>query len=270
MPFWIAGNRRQTDKTSCSVPWNRCYRGKTRELTLPSPNQSTCCRLKIRAASSVMLRVVRGWVFNSPSAVITPAIGKLMFWPAVLPAEIAFWALATVVVFVTAVAPSLKRRRVRTFWVASSLAIAAFIPSCTGIMFVVDGFRFGDFEYTTFEEIKDFRAQRYLPTACSDISMRKQASGYRARYSISSDEFHVYLDNLWQEYGEYSAVKRGDMSGEGSPASEEEQRAFFAELGWRPLEHAIVYHSPSESDGGGAVYYFDSIAGVAMQRTGYW
>lgn len=148
--------------------------------------------------------------------------------------------------------------------------MVTFIPSCTGIMYVLDGFRFGDFKYATFKDINDFRAQRYLPTAASDISMQKQANGYRARYSITAAEFHAYLDNLWHEYGEYSAVPRGKMMGEDTPASIEEQDAVFAELGWRPLENATVYHSPSEPDGGGATYYFDSNAGVAMQRTGYW
>lgn len=197
-------------------------------------------------------------------------IAKLMFWPVVLPFEIAFWTLATAVVVVTALAPSLKWRRGRTFLISSSLAVAAFVPSCTGIMFVVDGFRFGDFEYATFKDVNDFRAQRYLPSAASDISMRKHANGYRARYTITAAAFHAYLDNLWREYGERSVVARGKMSGEGSAASKEEQEAFFAELGWNPLENATVYYSPSEPDGGGASYYFDSDAGVVMQRTGYW
>jgi cell division protein FtsW (lipid II flippase) len=193
-----------------------------------------------------------------------------MFWPVVLPFEIAFWTLATVVVIVTALAPTLKWRRGKTFLISSSLAIAAFIPSCTAIMFVVDEIRFGDFEYATFDDVNDFRAERYLPTAATNIAMQKHANGYRARYSISSDDFHAYLDNLWHLYGEYSAVERGRMFGEGLPAHNEEQEAFFSDLGWPPLKNATVYYSPSEADGGGARYYFDSNAGVAMQRTGYW
>jgi hypothetical protein len=193
-----------------------------------------------------------------------------MFWPVVLPFEIAFWTLATVVAVITAMAPLLKWRLGKTFLISSSLAIAAFIPSCTAIMFVVDEIRFGTFEYATFEEVNDFRAERYLPTAATAILMQKHANGYLARYSISGSDFHAFLDNLWQEYGRHSTIERGKMLGEGLPAAREIQEAFFSELGWKPLEDATLYYSPSEADGGGATYFFDSNTGVAMQRTGYW
>ena len=86
----------------------------------------------------------------------------------------------------------------------------------------------------------------------------------------SEAEFHAYLDQLWQEYGKCSAVKRGEIAGEDSPASQEEIERVFAGLGWKPLQNAIVYSGPIESDGGGAIYYFDHDAGIAYQRTRYW
>ncbi len=193
-----------------------------------------------------------------------------MLWPIELPFEIACWTLATVVIVLTAMAPLLKWRRGKTVRVSSALAMVALVPSCTGIMFVVDKMRFGTFEYATIQDIDDFRARRYLPPAASDITMHKQASGYRARYSISAPELHAYLDHLWDTYGEASAVERDQRLGEGEIASKEMQELFFTELGWDPFENATVYCSPVEADGGGATYYFDSNAGIVMQRTGYW
>lgn len=193
-----------------------------------------------------------------------------MFWPIILPFKIAFWTLTAVVVVVTAIAPTLRWRRGKTFLISSVVATAAFVPSCTGIMFVVDKIRFGHFEYATFADVNDFRAERYLPIGASKIKMHKYANGYRAQYTITETDFHAYLDHLWDEYGEHSAVERKEMSDEGLPASQDELERVFSGLGWKPLENAIEYYSPREADGGGATYYLDREAGVVFQRTGYW
>jgi hypothetical protein len=137
-------------------------------------------------------------------------------------------------------------------------------------MYLVDKTRFGYFEYEAFDDVKDFRAERYLPTVATHIKMHKHENGYRAQYKITDGDFHAYLDGLWKQYGQYSAVKRGEMSGEGSPLSQEEFDVVFAELDWKRPTGAIEYYSPSEADGGGATYYFDASAGVVYQRTGYW
>ena len=193
-----------------------------------------------------------------------------MLWPLELSFKITFWSLVAIVVSATAIAPQFKWRRAKTVLISSTLAAIAFVPSCTGIMYLVDQTRFGYFEYMAFDEVKDFRVERYLPTAAKRIKIHKHANGYRAQYKISDGDFHSYLDGLWQQYGQYSAVKRGEMSGEGSPVSQEEFDLVFSDLDWKRPTGAIKYHSPSEADGGGATYYFDAGAGVAYQRTGYW
>ena len=193
-----------------------------------------------------------------------------MLWPVIVPFKIAFWSLTALVAFAVVIAPLLKWKTSKTFLVSTLLALVAFVPSCTGIMYVVDGMRFGNFEYATFADVKDFRAERYLPRSAAKIKMQKHANGYRAQYLISDASFHAYLDSLWNEYGKYSVVKRGEMSGDGEPASREELEHVFSDLGWNPLENAIEYYSPTEADGGGATYYYDASDGVAYQRTGYW
>lgn len=193
-----------------------------------------------------------------------------MLWPLELPLKITFWSLVAVVIGATAIARKLKWRRAKTFLISSTFAVITFVPSCTGIMYLVDKARFGHFEYMAFDDVKDFRAARYLPTAATRIKIYKHASGYRAQYKISDDDFHSYLDGLWKQYGLSSAVKRGEMSGEGSPVSQEEFDLVFSDLDWKRPTGAIKYYTPSEADGGGATYYFDAGAGIAYQRTGYW
>ncbi len=193
-----------------------------------------------------------------------------MFWPIELPFTIAFWVLAAIVILLTTAAPALKWRRRKTFWLSLLYAVVAFVPSCTGIMLVVDELRFGTFEYATIQDIDDFRARRYLPPAAKDIVMHKQAIGYRARYSISASELQDYLDRLWEQYGEASASKRDERFDRDPVIYQEIQAHLFSDLGWEPLENPVVFSSPTEADGGGATYYFDSNAGVVLQRTGYW
>jgi hypothetical protein len=193
-----------------------------------------------------------------------------MLWPLVLPFKITLWSLIAIVVVATIVAPQLKWTRATAFLTSATLAAIAFIPSCTGIMYLVDQTRFGYFEYPLFDDVKDFRAERYLPTAATQIKMHKHANGYRAQYKITDADFHAYLDRLWKQYGQYSSVKRGEMSGEGSPVSVEEFDLVFTGLDWTCPSGAIEYYGPSEADGGGATYYFDASAGVVYQRTGYW
>lgn len=139
-----------------------------------------------------------------------------------------------------------------------------------GIMMAVDAVRFGDFSYDSYNDIPDFRSQRYLPENATEIEMRKHANGYYARYKLSTGDFKSYLDGLWKKYGEYAAVARGDFFEEGKSVDPESFRTTFGDLGWDCPSDAIVYYSPREGDGGGATYYVDSGSDLIFQRTGFW
>ena len=136
-------------------------------------------------------------------------------------------------------------------------------------MSILDSQRFGTFEYASFSDVKDFRIERYLPTQATDITLNKYASGHRAKYSISQTELTDYLDELWNQYGEYSAVPRNQLN-DGAEVSADLYASTFDDLGWSPLGNAIQFHSPVQADGGGATYYFDSSAGTTYHRAGYW
>lgn len=193
-----------------------------------------------------------------------------MFWPLILPFQITCGVLSVAVFVLTALASPKIWGRLKTFVIYSAVAILAFVPSCTGIMVAVDAIRFGDFRYASYDDIPDFRSQRYLPELAVDIRMRKHSNGYRARYKLSGNEFQAYLNELWQKYGEFSAVPRREFADEEKSVDPKVFQVTFGDLGWDCSSEGIIYHSPSEGDGGGATYYVDANAGVVFQRTGFW
>ncbi|WP_417737251.1 hypothetical protein [Rosistilla oblonga] len=192
-----------------------------------------------------------------------------MLWPIVLPFKIAFWSLAGIVSLLTLLSPALKWNRGKTFLISSLLGCLAFIPSCAGIMTIVDGQRFGIFNYGTYAEVQDFRIERYLPTSARDITLDKFAMGHRAKYTITETELTTYLDSLWIEAGTNSAISR-DALDDGSSVSFDQIAHDFDGLNWPLLSTVIQFHSPIQGDGGGATYYFDPSTNIAYHRAGYW
>lgn len=191
-----------------------------------------------------------------------------MIWPIVLPFTITFWILVVIVVLVTAFAPALKWRRGKTFGIIFLLCCLAFIPSCVGIMAVVDAQRFGVFQYESYADLKDFRVERYLPTQARKITLEKFAAGHRAKYSISKLELTEYLDDLWDRFGQHSAFSRDELD-DGANISANSYERIFGDLGW-PVFDALEFHSPVQGDGGGATYYFDPETDTEYHRAGYW
>lgn len=150
-----------------------------------------------------------------------------MLWPIVLPFAITACVLLTLVF----VAPVVKWRRVPTSIGMTLLSLIAFVPSCTGIMRILDADRFGVIEYASFDNVDDFRVERYLPPPATNITVDKYAQGFRARFTISQSQLDAYLDDVWRKYGD-----RGPTAGNGAGFT--------------------IWFSPSE--------------GVAYQRGSYW
>ncbi|HWL09518.1 MAG TPA: hypothetical protein VNQ76_14005 [Planctomicrobium sp.] len=202
-----------------------------------------------------------------------------MLWPIVLPAEITFWLLVLMVGFLTVRAPVWKWKRGRTFVVSSLFAGLLFVPSCLGIMEIVDRFRFGTFQYASFSDVNDFRVERYLPTTAREITLKKFPMGHQAKYSISESELTQYVDGLWKRFGEHSAISGEEFYQSQTHIPAEYHRPLdgpsqfelkFDGLGWKEPEHLIEMHSPVENDGGGAVYFYDRQTQTAYHRGNYW
>jgi hypothetical protein len=192
-----------------------------------------------------------------------------MFWSIVLPFKITFWCIAGLITLATIAAPRIKCKRLPAFLGATLLGVLAFVPSCTAVMHVIDARRFGVFEYATFDDVDDFRVERYLPPTARAITLDKQAGGFRARFKITETELSSYLDELWENGGDRSVVKREEMSAMAvvDPKSHEHQ---FGDLGWPHLEDATEYHSPTAGNGAGCSIWFSPSEGIVYQRAGYW
>ena len=192
-----------------------------------------------------------------------------MFWPVILPLQITFTVLCVAVLAMACLAPRFNWKPTKTFFLSGLLAAVVFIPSCIGVMTVVDAQRFGVFSYDNYSKVGDHRVYRYLPTKSKSVALQKYASGHRAKYSISESDLTTFLDDLWSQYGKNSAISRKELN-DGQAVSTESIGDIFGDLGWPPLQDPIELHSPYGQNGAGATYYFDRTSGVAYHRAGYW
>ena len=192
-----------------------------------------------------------------------------MLWPIVLPFQITSCVLLTLIVIATLAAPLAKWKRLPTFFGVLLLSLVAFIPSCAGIMNIVDAKRFGVFNYRTFQEVNDFRVERYLPPAARDLTVDKYAQGFRARFTIKQSELDAYLDEVWSLHGDRSVVKRGEMSAM-KLVDKESHELRFGDLGWAYLDDATEIYGPTAGNGAGFSVWYSPSQGIAYQRGGYW
>lgn len=192
-----------------------------------------------------------------------------MLWPIELPVRITFWIMIALIGVSTLIAVALKRKPVRVFLASTMLAFIAFIPSCTGIMALLDARRFGVFQYANYAEVQDFRIYRYLPPTAQSIALEKTAMGHRAKYLISEAEMRDFVDLIWRKWGDGSAIERTGLR-EGEVVKPDEMDYLFRDLGWPPLSNAIRFHSPVAGNGAGAQYFLDVSSGIVYHRAGYW
>ncbi len=192
-----------------------------------------------------------------------------MLWPIVLPFQITACVLLALIVIATLAAPLVKWKRLPTFIGVLVLSLLAFIPSCVGIMNIVDTQRFGVFNYQTFKEVNDFRVERYLPPVARDITVDKYAQGFRARFTIKQAELDAYLDEVWSLYGKRSVVKRGEMSAM-RLVDKQSHELRFGDLGWAYLDDATEIYGPTAGNGAGFSVWYSPSTGIAYQRGGYW
>lgn len=128
----------------------------------------------------------------------------------------------------------------------------------------------GKHNFSTTDEIADPRIKPWLPPQATDITLFSESGGHFARYKVAPKDFMAFVNKLWEDQKDTSAHERDSMSGEGKPAKQERMVRRFQTLGWDPLANAIIYYSPSKSNGAMTTYYYDREAGIAYHDRGYW
>ncbi|WP_146410052.1 hypothetical protein [Allorhodopirellula heiligendammensis] len=136
-------------------------------------------------------------------------------------------------------------------------------------MDVLDAKRFGVFEYQTFDEVDDFRVERYLPSVAQNITVNKYAQGFRARFSISQEQLDAYMDGVWSKYGDRSVAKRGEMSAM-ELVDEKSHELCYGDLRWPHLDDATEVYGPTASNGAGFSVWYSPSKRIAYQRASYW
>lgn len=192
-----------------------------------------------------------------------------MLWPIVLPFKITVCVLLALIVLATLAAPLVKWRRTQTLIGVTLLSLVAFIPSCAGIMQILDSSRFGVFNCAAFNDVKDFRVERYLPPAATNITIDKYPQGFRARFTISQSQLDAYLDEVWRSYGDQSVVERGEMSAM-AIVDAKSHDLYYGDLGWPHLNDATEVYGPTAGNGAGFSVWFSPSEGIAYQRGSYW
>lgn len=196
-----------------------------------------------------------------------------MLWPLELPFKITCVLFAALILLAVAMVPNMKWKRGRVFRLSLAIAALLFIPSCSGIMAVLDSQRFGVFQHATFDDVNDPRVESWLPSAATDIRLQKRMGGFKAKYSITEADLKKFMGRIWQKYGQYSTMSRaqiqtqldsGRLIDTPPPCVDDDP------TDWPPLTNPAVYMSPQAANGAGFTIWYSIEDGVVYQEAAYW
>lgn len=194
-----------------------------------------------------------------------------MLWPFVLPFQITI--VLMIVLFIGVLWVGERRQWQPRNRITAAICVPPllFIPSCAATSYVVDYFRFGMFHYENFDAIDDFRIERYMPPAAADITVFKHYSGngYRARFTITQQDFDAWHNDFWDRYGEYSNVDRPENDGKALSNPEDFQR-WFGEFNWSLPDDSVQYQSPVAGNGAHYTIDYSPSQQIACLRSCYW
>ena len=196
-----------------------------------------------------------------------------MFAPIALPFQITVAAFA----ILWCVCAFILRTPKRIAWL-SLAAVFLFIPSCVGVMAIVDLQRYGRFDYATASEIPD-DGYIELPATATDITLYKNGAGHWAKFTIDTPALRSWIDerrslrpdlNRHHDDDEWLAkatkLQRPDMH-------ELNQQVFgnrFPETGWTYDPSMLQVHVSRSDRGGGYKVWHEPSTGDTFISAGYW
>lgn len=196
-----------------------------------------------------------------------------MFAPLVLPFQITAAAFA-LLWCVGALALRTPKRIARL----SLAAVLLFIPSCVGVMAIVDLQRYGRFDYATASEIPE-DGYIELPSTAKNVTLYRNSAGHWARFTIDSPSLRSWIDerrslrpdlNGHHDDDEWSAK---DTKLQWPGMLELKQRIFedhFPKTGWS-YDPSMLEVDVSRSDrGGGYTVWHVPSSGDTYIRAAYW
>ncbi len=160
----------------------------------------------------------------------------------------------------------------------SLAALFLFIPSCTGIMCIVDWQRYGRFDYADSSEIPD-DGYIELPANAKDITLYRNGARHWAKFNVDTPSLRSWIDdrrtlqpdlNPYQDDDEWQAkpsdTQRPDMV-------EADQQIFgnrFPDTGWVYDPTMVQIHVTRSARGGGYTVWHVQSTGDAYLSASYW
>lgn len=194
-----------------------------------------------------------------------------MLAPLVLPLQITVAIFAVVWIGAALVLKTPKRM--------ASLTLAAmllFIPSCAGIMAIVDAVRYGRFDYPSAADIpRDGYIE--LPESAVKIALYRHASGHRARFSIDTESLRTWIDerrsqrpDLNHAHDDDEWTASTDQSPDGLRLKQEIFSRRFPDTGWLYDPKLVELHVSRSDRGGGYTVWHNPASGDTYLSAAYW
>ena len=186
-----------------------------------------------------------------------------MFWPLILPAQITA-AIVLLLATILYIVASRKKWKWQGLVIGAVALVVSAVPIFMVTMSIADRFRFGEFSYAKFDDINDFRVERYMPEAATDITVFTRSNGYRGKFSIGREDLETWHSQFWEEHG---AGKK--PSGQASFA----KNAFgqcFGKSGWVPPDDLVEFASPAAGNGAYYVIWHSDSEGTGYITGCYW
>ncbi len=180
-----------------------------------------------------------------------------------------------IAVFLVIVLPPLSKKSKRhlSFCKLVLIVLVLFIPSCLGMMKIVDFFRYGTFTYTAPEEIGDRRIRQWMPPTATNIVVHRFSEGYFARFAIDKKALTEWLALICNEH--QACEKVNNFQDRTMSSSCSDQGPFYYpnktnELGWKYPEDGECYSVTLSSNGAGVSLVYSEALGLAYLEGAYW
>lgn len=170
-------------------------------------------------------------------------------------------------VFLVATFALILRKRSVSFGRIILVAVFLFVPACFGVMFALDKYRFGFFNYQTIEEIADQRTKLWIPPQALNITIYKSKIGHLARFSIEQKPLVMWLESM----RETSAVpKEQQPEFKEIAADSQEFRYPFDDVDWELPKDCVKYNIILRDNGAGISVWYSLKEKKAFLRGYYW
>lgn len=188
-----------------------------------------------------------------------------MFAPIVLPFQIT---LVILVVVLVSIGVFLRRKSAKA--IALIFSFILFIPSCAGVAFVVDAFRYGQFNYTSATDFRDPYVE--IPKNAKSITLHKYSSGHEMRFTCEPEELASWMEAVDKHRKNFIDYEPFELD-EGLASNEDRNRFFeshFGRHGWKMPDDVVCYKGWRSGRGSGFDVWYSPTTKTGFVNAGYW